>query len=221
LRHWLEQKNNPSDKQATTILRLPHIRCTTDQKKGLEQMAKSRELGIWRIKRAKIILGALEGKTLENLVVNVRVPPESIVKCVAAFSKEGIESLRHPTRKPTKREALVEKMLYMLEKASEQKGERWKSFAVRYIGIDFTGPMIRKIRALIVAHPDATRTKLSRILCKDFGLYSPTGIPKEKTIIDILKRMDMDNLIRLPKTPTRTSPRAHFSKKKDHPTHYP
>ena len=162
-------------------------------------MAKSRNLGIWRMKRAKLILGTLEGKTLESLVVDVRVPPETIVKCVEAFSKEGMKSLLHPTRKPTWRETRVEKMLDMLEKPSKQKGGDWKSFAVRYIGIDFTGPMIQKIRALTVAHPEATRGKLAKIICRNFSFYSPTGKAKEKTLIDILKRMDMDNLIRLPK----------------------
>jgi hypothetical protein len=173
-------------------------------------MARSRDLGIWRIKRAKIILGALEGKTLESLVVDVRVPPETIVKCVKAFSKKGIKSLQHPTRKPTRRETRVEKMLLMLEEPSDQKGEHWKSFAVRYIGIDFTGPMIQKIRALIVAHPEATRAKLARIICQEFQFYSPTGKAKDITLADILKRMDMDNLVRAPKV----APRRPYRKRK-------
>ncbi len=198
MRLWLEQEKSTPEGRAAPILRLPHIDCSTDEKKKLEEMAQS-TLCIWRIKRAKVILGTLEGKTLESLVVDVRVPPETIVKCVEAFSKQGIKSLRHPTRKPTWRETRVEKMLDMLEKPSNRKGTDWKSFTVRYIGINFTGPMIQKIRALIVAHPGATRGKLAKILCRDFGFYSPAGKAKDKTLTDILKRMDMDNLIRLPK----------------------
>lgn len=210
MRLWLEQEKSPSEDRSTTILRLPQIHCSTDQRKRLEEMAQSKNLGIWRIKRAKVILGALEGKTLESLVVDVRVPPETVIKCVEAFSKHGINSLQHPTRKPTWREIRVEKMLDMLEKPSKQKGGDWKSFAVRYIGIDFTGPMIQKIRALIVAHPEATRGELARITCHDFGFHSPTGKAKDKTLTDILKRMDMDNLIRLPKV----TPRKPYRKKK-------
>ncbi len=168
-------------------------------------MAKSRTLGIWRMKRAKAILGALDGKTLERLVLDVRVPPETIVKCVEAFSKQGTESLRNPTRKPTQRETRVEKMLEMLETPSKQKGREWRYFTVRYIGIDFTGTMIKRVRALSVAHPGVTRVELSQTACREFGFYSPAGKLKDKTVIDIMKRMDMDNLIRLPKVKRRKS----------------
>ena len=199
MRLWLEQENGPIEGKSEPILRLPHVHCSTDQRNRLEEMAESRTLGIWSIKRAKVILGALEGMTLERLVVDVRVPPETVVKCVEAFSKQGLKSLQKPTRKPTSREARVEKMLEMMEKPSRQKGRDWRHFAVRYIGIDFSGSMIQKIRALTVAYPAATRGALARLVCQNFGFYSSTGKAKVSTLTDILKRMDMDNLIRLPK----------------------
>lgn len=210
MRLWLEQKNDPSDDPSESILSLPQIECTADQRRRLEEIAQSRDLGIWRIKRAKIILGALEGKPLESLVVDVRVPPESIVKCVKAFSKQGMKYLQHPTRKPTWRETRVEKMLLMLENPSEQKEEDWESFTVRYIGIDFTGPMIQKIREIIAAHPEAKRAELARIVCREFKFYSPTGKARDQTLAEILKRMGMDNLIRLPKT----APQKTYRKKR-------
>jgi hypothetical protein len=211
LRLWLEQKKSNPEGKSCSVLRLPRIHCSSEQKNELEKTAESRSLGIWRMKRAKVILGALEGKTLERLVLDVRVPPETIVKCVAAFSKQGTESLRNPTRKPTQRETRVEKMLGMLETPSKQKGRDWRHFTVRCIGIDFTGPMIKKIRALSVAHPGVTRVELSQTVCREFGFYSPAGKLKDKTVTDILKRMDMDNLIRLPKVARRKS---HPRKKK-------
>ncbi len=209
MRLWLEQEKSTHEGGSAPILRLPHIDCSTDQRKRLKEMAQS-TLCIWHIKRAKVILGALAGRPLESLVMDVRVPPETVVKCVEAFSKQGIKSLQHPTRKPTWRETRVEKMLDMLEKPSNRKGMDWKSFSVRYIGINFTGPMIQKIRALIVAHPEATRGELAKITCHDFAFYSPTGKAKDKTLTDILKRMDMDNIIRLPKV----LPRKPYRKKK-------
>ena len=175
MRLWLEQKKNNPEGKSCSILRLPCIHCSSEQKKELERMAKSRTLGIWRMKRAKVILGALEGKTLERLVLDVRVPPETIVKCVEAFSKQGTESLRNPTRKPTQRETRVEKMLGMLETPSKQKGREWRYFTVRCIGIDFTGPMIKRIRALSVAHPGVTRVGLSQTVCREFGFHSPAA----------------------------------------------
>ena len=195
---WLEQEKGLSEGQSVSVLRLPHIRCSTYQRRRLEEMAESRILGIWRIKRAKVILGALEGRTLERLVVVVRVPPETIVKCLEAFSERGLKSLKHPTRKPTRREARVEKMLDTLENPPKQETRDWRSLAVHYIGIDFTAPMIQEIRALIAANPEATRPELGRMICRTFGFYSPTGKARVSTITDILKRMEMDNLIRLP-----------------------
>jgi len=214
LRLWLEQRKDSSEGKSRSILRLPCIHCSSEQKNELEMTAKSRTLGIWRIKRAKVILGALDGKTLERLVLDVRVPPETIVKCVEAFSKQGTKSLQNPTRRPTQRETRVEKMLEMLEKPSKKKGRDWQDFTVRYIGIDFTGPMIKSIRAITVDRPEVTRSKLSRIVCRDFGFYSPAGKLKDKTVIDIMKRMDMDNLIRLPKVKHHQSRRK---KKKPQP----
>ena len=198
MRLWLEQEKGLSEGKSSPILRLPHIHCSIDQRNRLEEIAQSRTSGIWRMKRAKVILGALKGMTLERLVVDVRVPPETVVKCVEAFSKQGLKSLQKPTRKPTSREARVEKMLEMLESPSKEKGRDWRSFAVRYIGIDFSGSMIQKIRALTVMQPKATRGALARKVCQDFGFYSSAGKAKVSTLTDILKRMDMDNLVRLP-----------------------
>ena len=74
--------------------------------------------------------------------------------------------------------------------------------------------MIKRIRSLSVSHPGVTRVELSRIVCRDFGFYSPAGKLKDKTVTDIMKRMDMDNLIRLPKV---TRHKSHRRKKKPQP----
>ena len=203
MRLWLEQEKGLSEGKSSPILRLPHIHCSIDQRNRLEEIAQSRTSGIWRMKRAKVILGALKGTTLERLVVDVRVPPETVVKCVEVFSKQGLKSFQKPTRRPTSREARVEKMLEMLESPSKQKGRDWRSFAVRYIGIDFSGSMIQKIRALTVTQPKTTRGALARKVCQDFGFSSSTGKAQVSTLTDILKRMDMDNLILLPEVTSK------------------
>jgi hypothetical protein len=167
------------------------------------------------MKRAKVLLGAIGGKPLERLVLDVRVPPETIVKTVEAFSKEGLASLQTPTRKPTLREARVEKMLSMLEKPSKHKGYVWKSFTVRYIGIDFSGPMIRKIREIVRNHQNAPRVALAETICREFNFYSPAGKCRSGTVAGILKRMDMDNLIRLPQPAQITY--YHNNPKPQHP----
>ncbi|MDZ7699211.1 MAG: DUF4338 domain-containing protein [Deltaproteobacteria bacterium] len=218
MRLWLEQKEDDSECTTASILRLPTVHCSDEEKTRLMEMAQSRTIGIWRMKRAKVILGAIEGKPLERLTVDIRVPPESIVKCVEAFLREGPAYLHHPIRKPTSREARVEKMLEMLEKPSKQKGSDWKSFTVRYIGVDFTGPMIQRIRAIILGHPGATRAALARMVCQEFGVYSRTGKLHFSTFTDILKRMDMDNIIRLPEV---TSGKSYLKTSKKSVPHHP
>lgn len=204
MRLWLEQEPCPDEGRSAPVLRLPEaLPCSPEERGVLEDMAASRTIGIWRMKRAKIILGVLEGRSLEELVLYVRVPPESVVKAVEAFSRQGLKSLDHPTRKPSWREARVEKMLAVLEAPSRHTGEDRRAFSLRYIGIDFTGPMLLKIRHLLRAHPDAPRTMLARIVCETFGFRTPGGKARISTLSDVLKRMDMDNVIRLPKAPIR------------------
>ena len=61
------------------------ITCSQKEIKKIRMIARSRTAGIWRTKRAKVILGALEGKSIDRLVLDVRVPPETIKKCLKSF----------------------------------------------------------------------------------------------------------------------------------------
>ena len=92
----------------------------------LQNIAGSRTAGIWRIKRSKIILGFLDGLGIEKLVTKVRVPPESIVKCLNRFAQKGLQYFDHPERKPTKRETLVEQMLAYLEASPHPNSKQWR-----------------------------------------------------------------------------------------------
>lgn len=87
------------------------ITCSEEEIRKIGMIARSRTAGIWRIKRAKIILGALEGINIDQLVLDVRVPPETIKKFLKNFPANGLKSLDKPDRKPTSREVPVEKML--------------------------------------------------------------------------------------------------------------
>jgi len=69
------------------------ITCSEKKISKIRIIARSRTAGIWRIKRAKIILGHLEGKTIDRLVLDVRVPPETIKKCLKSFASNGLKFL--------------------------------------------------------------------------------------------------------------------------------
>ena len=115
---WLEPENGqPPEKWLPDEKLRQQIRViveTGHTMNRLQNFAASRTAGIWRIKRSKIILGFLDGLGIEKLVTKVRVPPESIVKCLNRFAQKGLQYFDHPERKPTKREILVEKMLAFL-----------------------------------------------------------------------------------------------------------
>jgi len=180
---------------------LPEIRCSKKGIEGLEQIACSRTAGVWRIKRAKIILGALADRTVDQQVRDVRVPPQSIIKCRKNFAEQGLKYFNQPDRKPTNREATVEKMLAFLECSPSTENRLWNKLTVHYIGFDFTAAEIGKIRTIIETNPQYNRMEITREVCRVFGIYQMNGRLKTSAVGGILKRMDMDNVITLPFTP--------------------
>lgn len=174
------------------------IKCSEEQIENLKKIASSTTAGIWRIKRAKIILGALEGRSVSRLVLEVRVPPDTIKKFLERFAKEKMKVFEKPNRRPTSREASVERMLALLEEPPPARSRKWKDVTVRYIGQDFSARAIKEIRDLIAANPEYPRAEIARQLCLIFGLYQSNGKLKITAASIILKRMDMDNVIFLP-----------------------
>ncbi|OEU55550.1 MAG: hypothetical protein BA868_04780 [Desulfobacterales bacterium C00003106] len=186
------------------------ITCSEEEIRKIGMIARSRTAGIWRIKRAKIILGALEGRNIDQLVLDVRVPPETIKKFLKNFPANGLKSLDKPDRKPTSREVPVEKMLIFLEQPAHPGSKQWDRLEVHYIGHEFSARQIKKIRNFIASNPTSTRGKIACWVCTAFGLYQSNGKLKETGVSAILKRMDMDNIILLPPVPSRMN-RNHSS----------
>jgi hypothetical protein len=110
----------------------------------------------------------------------------------------GLQYFDHPERKPTKREMSVEHMLAFLEASPAPGSKRWRLIKVRYIGHDFTAEHISKIRKLIASHSHFTRNEIAKKICKQFGFRQANGNIKLAQTNQILRRMEMDNLITLP-----------------------
>lgn len=199
---WLRTENGTKDKEEylnkSVYDKIRDILSSSKELKRLKKIATSQTAGIWRIKRAKIILGTLANKSIERLVLEVRVPPESIIKCQAGFANEGLKYLEYPDRKPTQREANVERVLAYLENLLQTDSKLWDIIKVRYIGHDFSVREIQKIRDLISSNPNFSRNEIARNVCLLFNLYQSNGKIKLTQVSQILKRMDMDNLICLP-----------------------
>ncbi|OQY08579.1 MAG: hypothetical protein B6I22_00160 [Desulfobacteraceae bacterium 4572_123] len=184
--------------------------------KQVKTIASSRTAGIWRIKRAKIILGALDNKSVERMVLDLRVPPTSIIKAMEDFTEKGLQYFKTPGRKPTQREACVEKLLKVLQNPCKKGSDTWDSTRAKYIGHYFTANQVKKIRNLIKSNPEYTRNRIAKHVCLAFNFYQSDGNLKLNQVAHILKRMDMDNLIFLPpakKSTKKTNP----DKKKKQP----
>lgn len=196
---------------------LTSIECSEEEKLQLQALAGSTTAGIWRVKRAKIILGAMEGKTVDQLVLLTRVPPRSIVRCCQDFAQQRMDYFKNPDRAPTVREASVERILAFLDQPRSPTHPDWSSLTHRYIGIHFSARRIQVIRELIASDPHTTRKKLAEDVCMRFRLIQSNGKPKVSTMADILYRMDMDNVITLPKRETVTRSPSRFRQKIDEP----
>ncbi|MCP3879454.1 MAG: hypothetical protein GY701_13860, partial [Sulfitobacter sp.] len=93
--------------------------------KWIRALSESTTAGIWRIKRAKIVLGLWNGLSVDDMVLKVRVPPESVAKCRDGFAAEGMAYFTEPTRQPTAREARVERLLEFLNDPPHPRAKRW------------------------------------------------------------------------------------------------
>jgi hypothetical protein len=113
------------------------LTCSEEEIEQLKELARSTTVGIWRIKRAKILLGVLEGIDPARLMYQVRVPVLSIVKCLGEFTKHRMAYFERPGRRPTAREAAVERMLAFHDNPPESSN-LWDTLRLRYVGTDFT-----------------------------------------------------------------------------------
>ena len=216
---WLEPENGPKDKalsQDKSILnKIDVILSSKKNMRKLKEIAGSRTAGIWRIKRAKIIFGAREGKSVEELVLAVRVTPNSIIKCLKKFAENGLKYFDQPERRPTQREIAVENMLFFLENPPQKKSGRWNEVSVKYIGHIFSAKKIQKIREEILNNHKYC-TNIAHKICSIFDIRQSNGKYKVSQMSAILKRMDMDNIISLPsfKKKEHNSPNQSLVKKK-------
>ncbi len=74
---WLELENGEKDEnldqRKTVQAKINKIVNSIEKLENLKTIAQSRSMGIWRIKRAKIILGTLAGKTVEKMRIIVNL----------------------------------------------------------------------------------------------------------------------------------------------------
>ncbi len=180
----------------------------------IKKIAFSRTISIWQIKRAKIMLGVMEKKSIEKMVVDLRVPPNSIIKSINQFAITGLAYLNCAGRKPTSREASVEKLLSFLENPYDDNSDKWDQVSVKYIGHHFSARQIQQIRDLIKSNPEFNGSNIAKKICLMFDIYQSNGEIKQSQMAVILKRMEMDNVVFLPPVRRFSSCKKKSSRKK-------
>jgi transposase len=80
----------------------PTTDTTTKQK--LEEIAKSRTEEIRLVERARMVLGCLEGKSIKQIALELKVRPNTVIKWRNRFIQNGLKGLRDNSRpgKPPK-----------------------------------------------------------------------------------------------------------------------
>jgi hypothetical protein len=212
-----ENCNSKRDKSEEEAVynKIHRILACENNLESIKKIASSRTMSIWQIKRAKIILGVMEGKSIEKMVIDIRVSPNSIINSMKKFTVAGLEYLNRPARKPTSREALVEKLLSFLENPYDDHSDKWDQICIKYIGHYFSARKIKKIRDFIKSNPEFTISDIAKKSCLVFGIYQSNGKIKKSQMLAILKRMEMDNVIFLPPVRKPPSCKNKSSRKKN------
>jgi len=196
---------------AGRALGAPHFECSREEVETLQRLAASRTAGIWRIKRARIILGTLAGRSVDRLMWDVRVPAKTVAAFQRTFVDRGLAAFERPERRPTSREATVERMLAFLQEPAPHESPEWDELNVPYIGRSYSGREVARIRALLEERPQESLAALAREFCRLFDLYQATGRPRTGVATDVLRRMAMDNVVTLPALRPRRPQRSRIA----------
>ena len=76
----------------------PILKCSDNDRKALEQLARSRTEEARMVERAKIILKCLEGERVHKIAKDLHVRPNTVIEWRRRFEKDGIKGLKDRPR---------------------------------------------------------------------------------------------------------------------------
>ncbi len=138
---------------------------------------------------------------------DVRVPVRSVEAFLHRFARLRLPALDRPDRRPTAREAAVERLLSFLAAEPAADAPEWDTLTVGYIGRRYTAREVKELRVAAAGARSRNRTELGRELCRLAELRDARGRPRVGIAQDVLKRMAMDNLLDAP-PPRERKPRT-------------
>jgi transposase len=113
--------------------RAPIPECSDNDRKALEQLARSRTEEARMVERAKIILKCLDGERVHEIAMDLKVRPNTVIEWRRRFEKDGIKGLKDKPRsgKPARYNAQFRKdVLDTLELPPPAGQARWDGPAV-------------------------------------------------------------------------------------------
>ncbi|NTV43968.1 MAG: IS630 family transposase, partial [Syntrophobacteraceae bacterium] len=113
--------------------RTPIPECTENDRKTLEQMARSRTEEARLVERAKIILKCLGGERVQKIAKDLHVRPNTVIEWRRRFERHGIKGLKDKPRsgKPVRYDAMFrDEVLKTLELPPPAGQARWDGPAV-------------------------------------------------------------------------------------------
>jgi transposase len=104
------------------------IECDEKQRKGLEQLARSRSKPRQQVERARMVLGCVEGSEVKEVAARCHTRPNTVIKWRQRFATQGMDGLRDAPRAGTRRiydEAFRNRVLATLEKPAPAGQAAW------------------------------------------------------------------------------------------------
>ena len=113
--------------------RAPIPECSENDRKALEQLARSRTEEARLVERAKIILKCLDGERVHKIAKDLQIRPNTVIEWRRRFEKQGIKGLKDRPRsgKPARYDAEFRNdVLNTLELPPPASQARWDGPAV-------------------------------------------------------------------------------------------
>jgi transposase len=111
----------------------PRITCSLEDRQAIERLAVSRTEPKQRVERARLVLGCLDGKRIQNIAHECHTRPNTVIKWRQRFAQSGLAGLSdapRPGAKPIYGEDFRNRVLAVLEKSPPPGQAGWDGPAV-------------------------------------------------------------------------------------------
>jgi transposase len=106
----------------------PQVKCSPENRQELERLAASRTEPIQKVERARMVLGCLDGRRMQDIAQQYQTRPNTVIKWRQRFDSLGLSGLEDAPRPGAKKiydEAFRNRVLAMLEQSPPAGQAGW------------------------------------------------------------------------------------------------